>query len=112
MATMLPRIVCTGLISSLKSLLLKNPARLAVHLVGLHRTLNEKKPSIQAGRSLALITVAGARNPPDSDLVDRVACRVVFRPDPGGAGCLDQRPVMILALLRAIGPLLYSSPNR
>lgn len=43
-----------------------------------------------------VITVAGARNPPDSDLVDRVACRVVFRPDPGGAGCLDQRPVMIL----------------
>ena len=43
-----------------------------------------------------LITVAGARNPPDSDLVDRVECRVVFRPDPGGAECLDQRPVMML----------------
>jgi hypothetical protein len=96
-----------------QNLLLKNPARLGVHLVGLHRTLgNQKKPPIQAGRLLDLITVAGARNPPDSDLVDRVACRVVFRPDPGGAGCLDQRPVMILPLLRAIGPLLYSSPNR
>jgi len=59
---------------------------------------------------LDLITVAGARNPPDSDLVDRVACRVVFRPDPGGAGCLDQRPVMMLALLRAIGPYCILPP--
>jgi len=60
---------------------------------------------------LDLITVAGARNPPDSDLVDRVACRVVLRPDPGGAECLDQRPVMIL-MVWVPYKVLPSSPEK